>query len=138
MRVLWLLLIVGVLGGVYSMFGKERDRGDGFDLFAAGLSQEAPSQEDLSPDDPRRITGDTKIIMIAAEWCGYCRKQQKDFEQAGVRYRVLDYDQAEGKLASNALGTRGVPITVIGQNVVAGYRTDQLDAHLTPLGYDVY
>jgi glutaredoxin len=133
MRVLLLLLIVGVAGGVYSMSGKERDRSDVGDLFAS-----APSQEDLSPEDPRRITGDTRIIMIAAEWCGYCRKQQKDFEQAGVRYRVLDYDQVEGKQASNALGTRGVPITVIGQNVVAGYRPDQLDAHLRPLGYDVY
>jgi len=133
MRVLWLLLIIGVLGGIASMFGKDRDRGDGFDLLAS-----APSQEELSPDDPRRITGERKIVMIAAEWCGYCRKQQKDFEQAGVRYRVLDYDQAEGKLASKALGTRGVPITVIGQNVVAGYRPDELQTHLKPLGYDVY
>ena len=133
MRVFLLLLIVGVLGGAYSMFGKERDQGDGFDLLAS-----APSQEELSPDDPRRITGDTRIIMIAADWCGYCRKQQKDFEQAGVRYRVLDYDQAEGKRASQALGIRGVPITIIGQSVVAGYQPEELDAHLQPLGYDVY
>jgi mycoredoxin len=132
MRVLLLLLIVCVAAGVYSMSGKDRDRSD-----VAGLFASAPPQE-LSPDDPRRITGDAKIIMIAAEWCGYCRKQQKDFEQAGVRYRVLDYDQAEGKLASKALGTRGVPITVIGQNVVAGYQPEALQAHLKPLGYDVY
>ena len=131
MRVLWVLLIVGVLGGVYSMFGKNRGLLDPKDTPEVAI-------EDMSPDDPRRITGDGKIIMIAAEWCGYCRKQQKDFEQAGVRYRVLDYDQAEGKLASKALGTRGVPITVIGQSVVAGYRPDELDAHLKPLGYDVY
>jgi glutaredoxin len=132
MRLTWLLLLASVAGGVHWMLDEERDPGERSTPFAT------QSPETLSPDDPRRLTGDTKIVMIAAEWCGYCRKQQKDFEQAGVRYRVLDYDQAEGEAASRALGTRGVPITVIGQNVVAGYRTSQLDAHLEPLGYDVY
>ena len=43
---------------------------------------------DRHADDPRLQTGESGIVMLAAEWCGYCRKQQKDFELAGVRYRV--------------------------------------------------
>jgi glutaredoxin len=132
MRALWVLLIAGAAGGVHWWLT------DGSAGRGLGPATATPAPESLSPDDPRRITGDKRIVMIAADWCGYCRKQQRDFERAGVRYRVLDYDQAEGKSASRALGTRGVPITVIGQQVVHGYRPEELDAHLRPLGYDVY
>ncbi|WP_058835354.1 glutaredoxin family protein [Luteimonas abyssi] len=92
----------------------------------------------LQPDDPRNVTGDDRIVMLAAEWCGYCRKQQQDFARAKVRYRVLDIDTPEGDRALKALGARGVPTTVIGQNVVRGYDTAALDRHLLPLGYRVY
>ncbi len=92
----------------------------------------------LHVDDPRRLTSETGIVMLAAEWCGYCRKQQKDFEIAGVRYRVLDVDTDEGSRAANALGTRGVPVTVVGQHVIHGYDTALLQQNLAPLGYRIY
>ena len=92
----------------------------------------------LHADDPRLLTGGQGIVMLAAEWCGYCRKQQKDFEMAGVRYRVLDVDTEEGSRAASALGTRGVPVTVVGQQVIQGYDTASLQQNLAPLGYRVY
>lgn len=116
--ILLLLLLLGATGGAYSWW-----------------SQRTP---ELHADDPRLQTGDSGIIMLAAEWCGYCRKQQKDFELAGVRYRVLDVDQEEGQRAAAALGTRGVPVTVVGQQVIRGYDTAALDKSLAPLGYDVF
>jgi len=128
MRVLTVLLLLGIAGGVYSLWSDSIPSGSMF----------SGSEPPLQPHDPRLLTGDKKIIMVAADWCGYCRKQQKDFEMAKVRYRVLDYDTAEGKRASKAMGTRGVPITIIGQNIVAGYRPEELQSHLAPLGYDVY
>lgn len=119
MRVLWLLLIVSALGGLYSW--KQRE-------------QVLP----LHPGDPRAQTGDERIVMLAADWCGYCRQQQSDFERASVRYRVLDFDTAEGQRAAAALGVRSVPVTVVGQHVVRGYDTAALNERLTPLGYRVY
>src|SRR5690606_41547199 len=89
-------------------------------------------------DDRRPVNGGDGIVMLAADWCGYCQRQRADFERAGVRYRVLDVDREEGSQAMLALGTRGVPVTVIGQDVVRGYDTAALDQRLTPLGYDVY
>lgn len=118
MRILGLLLILGLVGGVFAWWSR------------------GPAQ--LHPDDPRRATGDDGIVMLAADWCGYCQRQRADFERAGVRYRVLDVDREEGSQAMLALGTRGVPVTVIGQDVVRGYDTAALDQRLTPLGYDVY
>ena len=96
------------------------------------------AQPALHPDDPRTSTGDDRIVMLAAEWCGYCRKQQGDFERASVRYRVLDVDTPEGDRAMQAMGVRGVPTTIIGQQVVHGYDTAALDRGLTRLGYRVY
>ena len=117
-RILSLLLLLGAAGGAYSWW-----------------SQRTP---ELHADDPRLQTGESGIVMLAAEWCGYCRKQQGDFERAGVRYQVLDIDDEDGGRAMRALGARGVPVTVIGQAVVRGYDTGALDEGLTPLGYDVY
>ena len=119
MRVLWLLMIIGVLGGLYSW--KQR-----------------PQPVVLLPDDPRVHTGDNRIVMLTADWCGYCRKQQSDFEHANVRYRTIDFDTAEGKRTAHALGVRSVPATVIGQHLVRGYDTAALDQKLSPLGYDIY
>lgn len=119
MRVLWLLLAIGLAGGVHAWL--QRDRADV-----------------LQFGDPRIDTGDRRIVMLAADWCGYCRKQRADFERANVRYVVLDVDTPEGDRAMQALGTRGMPVTVIGQHVVQGYDTARLDEHLSPLGYRVY
>ncbi len=119
MRIPVLLLLIGALGGAWAWWSHGR-------------------QADLHPDDPRLATGDAGIVMLAAEWCGYCRRQQGDFERAGVRYRVLDIDTEAGDRAMRALGARGVPVTVVGQAVVRGYDTASLDQRLSPLGYDVY
>lgn len=119
--ILWLMLFLGAAGGIYS-------------LGSYLAKREAP----LHADDPRLLTGDAKIVMLAADWCGYCRKLQAEFEREGVRYRVLDVDEEEGDRAANALGTRGVPVTIVGQEVIHGYDTAAIKSRLKPLGYDVF
>ncbi len=118
MRTLGVLLLVALAGAFFHFRG----------------AAEAP----LHPDDPRHLTGDDRIVMLAAEWCGYCRRQQQEFERADVRYHVLDVDTPEGDQAMQAIGARGVPVTVIGQDVVRGYDTTALNQRLVPLGYRVY
>ncbi|OAX66998.1 NrdH-redoxin [Xanthomonas translucens pv. arrhenatheri] len=122
------MLLLGIGGGVHSWW-------------RSAQATSAPAT--LAAGDPWRLTGEDGIVMLAADWCGYCRRQQADFERAQVRYRVLDVEQEEGRLAAAALGREGVPITVIGQHVIDGYRifdyfSAALDAHLLPLGYRVY
>lgn len=129
MRVVTVLWIAGALA--LGVVGYKTLGGDIAAMLGAGPEQ-------LHPDDPRQLTGENKIVMLAAEWCGYCRKQQKDFEQANVRYRVLDVDTPEGERAARALGSNGVPVTVVGQDVIHGYQTDALKEKLTPLGYSIY
>lgn len=119
MRALWLLLVIALVGGV---------------LHFANQSAGAK----LAEHDPRKRTGADGVVMLYADWCGYCRKQRGDFKRAGVKYQALNIDSPEGEAAMQALGARGVPVTVIGQEVVHGYNTARLQALLHPQGYRVY
>ena len=87
--------------------------------------------------DPRLATGDDGIVMLTAEWCGYCRKQEQLFERAGVRYTALDVDSEAGGLAFRAVRGRAVPITVVGQKLIRGYDLPGLRDALRPLGYSL-
>ncbi|RMH94390.1 glutaredoxin family protein [Lysobacter pythonis] len=129
MRVLGFLLLFALVGALFHFSGRSGGLGDG------DTRQDSGS---LHSDDPRRISGERGIVLLYAEWCGYCRKLRADFKRAGLRYTGLDVDTLEGDRAMQALRARGVPVTVIGQNVVHGYDTARLQTYLSPLGYRVY
>ncbi len=83
-------------------------------------------------------TGDpNRVVMVSAEWCGYCQKQLADFRAAGVRFTELDFDKTEGREVVEALGGRGVPMTVIGDEVIHGYNRPALQKHLAAIGYEM-
>ncbi len=103
-------------------------------LLAAVL---AFSKRDASAHDPRIRTGSSGIVMVTAEWCGYCRKQESELRAANVPYEAIDFDTAEGKLAMSALNARGVPVTVIGQQVLRGYDINRLRTAVAPLGHQI-
>lgn len=103
-------------------------------LVLAALWRSGPSQQDAlarlpDPGNPRRV------LMVSAEWCGYCQRQIAEFKAAGVRYTVLDFDQREGRSAVADLGGRGVPLTVIGDEVIHGYNRPLLKQQLAAIGY---
>ncbi|MGO1071441.1 glutaredoxin family protein [Lysobacter sp. CA199] len=115
-------LVVGVAGTKFAQSGG----------WSQGMA-DRPAQ--LAPDDPRLNTGDKRIVLLAAEWCGYCQKLRKDFELADVRYTLVDVDTERGQRAMAAIGAHGVPVTVIGQDIVHGYQPDQIKDKLAPLRY---
>jgi glutaredoxin len=77
-----------------------------------------------SKHDPRKQTGNAGIVMLSATWCGYCDALRKDLNAMGVVYRELDIDGA-GRAAFDAVNGRGVPILIVGQEVVYGYNPDR-------------
>ncbi|QIL21235.1 glutaredoxin domain-containing protein [Thermomonas sp. HDW16] len=125
MRVTTVLWIAAVLAAGAISYGQVKPR-------LAGWLDDPPA---LHPDDPRMTTGDSSIVMLSAEWCGYCLKQRKAFEMANVRYHLLDVDTPEGDRAMQALQTGGVPVTIVGQDVIYGYQPEAVKTRLAPLGY---
>ena len=104
-------------------------------LQGCGLLGQNETPPLVSAADPRHQTGDDGIVMLAAEWCGYCKQLRAEFDQAGVDYRVLDVDTDVGDAALKSLRRRGVPVTIIGQRVIAGYDIHRIRELLAPLGY---
>lgn len=88
--------------------------------------------------DPRRHTGDKGIVVLSANWCGYCTRLRAALSAAGVQHQVLDIeDGGEGEDAYFAISRGGVPVTVIGQEIVHGYDTRRLSELLRAQGYEV-
>ena len=122
MRAIWVLLLLGAWSAATCIGPQCRD----------ASASCIPTTRDCRPADQR-------IVMLAADWCGYCRKQQKDFELAKRALPRLRRRHARrrprdaGARAHAACRSR-----VIGQQVVRGYDTAELKQHLTPLGYQVY
>lgn len=90
----------------------------------------------VSADDPRKSIGTDGIIMLSATWCGYCDALRQDLDRMGVAYSELDIDdEARGSAAFDAVDARGVPVLVVGQEIVYGYDPDRARALIAAAGY---
>lgn len=93
---------------------------------------------DGSANDPRKGTGAKGIVMLSASWCGYCDALRQDLDRMGVAYSELDIDdEARGSAAFDAVNARGVPVLVIGQDIVYGYDPDRARELIAAAGYRV-
>jgi glutaredoxin len=89
-------------------------------------------------DDPRRDTGSNGIVLLSAEWCGYCKALRAALVAHEVPFRELDVEtSSEGWRAYSSLRAHGIPVTVIGQDVVYGYDPTHIDGLLKPLGFAI-
>jgi len=89
-----------------------------------------------SADDPRKETGADGIVMLSASWCGYCDALRQDLDAMGVAFSELDIDDAaHGSAAFDAVNARGVPVLVVGQDIVYGYDPDRARELIAAAGY---
>lgn len=79
-----------------------------------------------APNDPRLHTGDSAVVLLSAKWCGYCKLLKADLDRANASYQVLDVDTTAGAQAARAIGLRGVPVTVVGQQLIHGYQPERV------------
>jgi glutaredoxin len=87
--------------------------------------------------DPRRQPAGEVTVLVTAT-CPFSRQLEASLQAAGIRYRRLDVERDDGAdWAFYAVNARGVPVTVVGSEVVYGLRTSQLRAALGGAGRDV-
>ncbi|MEO8670166.1 MAG: glutaredoxin domain-containing protein [Tahibacter sp.] len=96
-------------------------------------------QREVARHDPRHGGGGSGgIVVLSASWCGYCAQLREGLEQAHVPFTELDVeDEGEGEKAYEAVGGSGVPITIIGEDVVHGYDAERISALIGRRGYTV-
>lgn len=68
-----------------------------------------------------------KVVLYSTEWCGYCDKARTLMRSNGIDFVELDIEKsAEGNRQHRQLGGGGVPVLVIGGEVVRGYAPERI------------
>lgn len=73
------------------------------------------------------------VTLYATDWCGYCAATREFFAAKGIRYTELDIEKSSAARDEHRrLGGNGVPLIVIGDDVVHGYNEATLRSLLKP------
>ena len=81
--------------------------------------------------DPSGRYGD-QMIMYGTKTCPYCARLRKCFDKSKVTYKEKDINgNILAGLEFTALRARGVPVVVIGEDVVYGYGIKKLNEVLS-------
>jgi len=63
-----------------------------------------------------------RVIMYATSWCGYCRQARNYFKDNGIAYIEYDIEKdARAKNIYDRLGGKGVPVILVGKNIMNGF-----------------
>lgn len=74
-----------------------------------------------------------EVLLYATEWCGYCKATRAFFDANGIRYTEHDIEKSSAALGEHRrLGGNGVPLIVVGGDVVKGYNEGALRQLLGP------
>ncbi len=73
-------------------------------------------------------TGNEKIVMYSASWCGVCKRARRYFKANNIPFREYDIERnRRAEREFRRLGGRGVPLIVIGDDVMAGFNQRYFD-----------
>jgi glutaredoxin-like YruB-family protein len=75
---------------------------------------------------------DKEIKVYSTSTCPWCRKAKEYFNSKGVKYSDYDVAQDREKLQEmvDLTGQRGVPVIVIGNQVIVGFNQPKIDEAL--------
>ncbi len=71
------------------------------------------------------------VIILSAEWCVYCKRAMALFQANNIPFSVYDIEKStKGKAAYEKYGKGGIPIILIGNQVIRGLNIPAIDAAL--------
>ena len=80
----------------------------------------------------------TAVVIYTTERCPYCKKLRAFLDTNSVPYTDYDVEMSiNGVLGFWALKGRGVPVSVIGPEVIYGYGPEKNSDALTKLGFRI-
>ncbi len=80
--------------------------------------------------------GSEKIIIYSASWCPYCKKLKETLNKNGISYTEYDIEKSIiAQFEFRSLGGSGVPLSIIGEDVIYGYQPEVIQASLAKIGY---
>jgi glutaredoxin len=110
----WLLIFI-VIGAAF-WFGRPLLQQRGVPAALAAASSEQP-----------------EVVLYATSWCGYCKMTREFFAANGIRYTERDIEQSSSALQQHKkLGGNGVPLVVVGDEIIRGWNEQTLRQLLGP------
>ena len=77
--------------------------------------------------------GQPVVVLYATSWCGYCKMTRQFFAANGIRYTEQDIEQSSAAYKEHRnLGGNGVPLVVVGDQVIKGWNEQGLRQLLGP------
>ncbi len=71
------------------------------------------------------------VTVFTTAWCGYCKKTKHFLNTHDIPFTERDIEASEAAFAKyNRLGGNGVPVVLVGEQVVHGYDLGKLRAAL--------
>lgn len=68
-----------------------------------------------------------KVIMYGTDWCEYCSKTRKLLAQYSIDYMDFDIEHSEiAKQQYQLLKGKGIPLLLIGNTRINGFRTNEI------------
>lgn len=82
--------------------------------------------------------GDTKVIIYTTSWCPYCEVLRRTLDDYDIPYTEYDTEKSwPGRLGYWVLGAQGVPVSVIGEQIIQGYDGQTITDALVGAGYEL-
>ena len=79
------------------------------------------------------LNQEAKVVLYATRWCGYCKKTREFFAANGIAYDERDIEaSSSAEEEYRALGGNGVPVVVIGDQVIHGFSPAEMTRALSP------
>lgn len=83
-------------------------------------------------------SGATKIVIYTTQWCPYCKALRNTLNQYNIPFTEHDTEKSiHGVLGFWALRGRGVPVSVIGEEIIYGYDGQKITDALISSGYEI-
>jgi mycoredoxin len=109
-------------------------------ILAAGLGVGRAAPIVIEYFKPAYATGDfqayyagttSKVLLYGTKTCPYCAKTRAYFQEKGIAFADIDVNNdPKGKHDFGALGGATVPVILIGERRLDGFRPDVIDAAL--------
>ncbi len=81
-------------------------------------------------------TAKPAVKMYMTDWCPYCRQASAYFRRNGIAFTELDIEKSStAKAEYRALGGKGVPLILVGNQRMSGFSDESMAAMLKAAGY---
>ncbi|MCB1734126.1 MAG: glutaredoxin family protein [Gammaproteobacteria bacterium] len=81
------------------------------------------------------VSAGPKVVVYSTTHCGYCKRAKAHLERRGIAFDERDVERSgEYRSEFRKLGGKGVPLIVVGDQLLKGYRAESLDAMLAKAG----